>query len=81
PCPDPSELDHWLTGRWRAYSTIAGRLATVPVHHQPWPLCEASVANLEQSLLTAVGLEDPGDSPLVQYSPGVDVRLGVPHPL
>jgi uncharacterized protein YqjF (DUF2071 family) len=81
PCPEPSDLDHWLTGRWRAYSLIAGRLAKVPVQHQPWPLSEATVVELEQSLLPAVGLADPEDAPLVQYSPGVDVRLGVPHPL
>jgi uncharacterized protein len=81
PCPAPSELDHWLTGRWRAYSMVAGRLAKVPVQHQPWPLSEATIVELEQSLLPAVGLADPEDDPLVQYSPGVDVRLGVPHPL
>ena len=81
PSPAPSELDHWLTGRWRAYSLVAGRLATVPVQHQPWPLWDASVVNLEQTLLTAAGLPDPRDDPRVQYSPGVDVRLGVPHPV
>ena len=81
PCRSPSELDHWLTGRWRAYSTIAGRLAWVPVQHQPWPLWDASVVKLEQSLLTASGLPDPEHAPLVHYCPGVDVRLGVPHPL
>ncbi len=82
PCPAPSEIDHWLTGRWRAYSVIAGRLVTVPVHHEPWPLWEASVVELEQTLLAAAGLTDPEDAPLVRYSPGVvDVRLGVPHPV
>ncbi len=81
PCPAPSDLDHWLTGRWRAYSTLAGRLVTVPVHHQPWPLWDASVVDLEQSLLSAVGLPDPEDAPLVLYSPGVDVRLGAPAPV
>lgn len=81
PCPAPSELDHWLTGRWRAYSTIAGRLVTAPVQHQPWDLWEATVVELEQSLLTAAGLPDPDDHPLVQFSPGVDVRLGAPRPL
>ena len=81
PCRAPSELDHWLTGRWRAYSTIAGRLATVPVQHQPWDLWEATVVKLEQSLLAAAGLPGPVDEPLVQYSPGVDVALGVPRPL
>ena len=81
PCASPSELDHWLTGRWRAYSTPAGRLTRVPVQHQPWPLWEAELVELEQTLLGAVGLPEPAHDPVVQYSPGVDVRLGVPIPL
>lgn len=81
PYASPSELDHWLTGRWRAYSTPAGRLTRVPVQHQPWPLWEAELVELEQTLLGAVGLPEPADDPVVQYSPGVDVRLGVPIPL
>ena len=80
-CESPSELDHWLTGRWRAYSVIAGRLARVPVQHQPWPLWDAELVHLEQTLLAAAGLPEPAAEPLVQYSPGVDVRLGVPVPL
>lgn len=80
-CAAPSELDHWLTGRWRAYSTIAGRLTKVPVQHQPWPLWDAELLHLEQSLFGAVGLVDPEEDPLVQYSPGVDVRIGVPTPV
>ena len=81
PCASPSELDHWLTGRWRAYSTIAGRLTRVGVQHQPWPLWDAEVVELEQSLLGAARLPEPAEDPLVQYSPGVDARLGVPIPL
>ncbi len=80
-CAAPSELDHWLAGRWRAYSTIAGRLTRVPVQHQPWPLWDAEPVKLEQTLLEAVGLPAPAEDPLVQYSPGVDVRLGVPVPV
>jgi uncharacterized protein YqjF (DUF2071 family) len=79
-CPAPSELDHWLTGRWLAYSTVAGRLTRVPVQHQPWPLWEAELLHLEETLLAAAGLPDPTEEPLVQYSPGVDVRVGVPIP-
>ena len=79
-CPAPSELDHWLTGRWRAYSTIAGRLTRVPVQHQPWPLWEAELMHLEQTLLAAAGLPEPTEEPIVQYSPGVEVRIGVPIP-
>ena len=79
PCPAPSELDHWLTGRWRAWTKIARGLATAPVEHQPWPLWDATVVQLEESLLSAVGLPEPDRPPLVQYSPGVDVRLGAPR--
>lgn len=81
PCPAPSALDHWLTGRWRAYTTIGHRLAKVPVQHPPWPLWDADILTLEQSLLAAAGLPDPDSDPLVHFSPGVDVRLGTPQPV
>lgn len=80
PCEAPSGLDHWLTGRWRAYTTIGGRLAWAPVQHEPWPLWEATVVNLEESLLMAEGVPEPDGDPLVHFSPGVfDVRLGPPR--
>lgn len=79
PCPSPSRLDHWLTGRWRAWTKVVGRLGTAPVEHQPWPLWEATVVELEESLLASVGLPEPEGPPLVHYSPGVDVRLGPPR--
>jgi uncharacterized protein YqjF (DUF2071 family) len=54
----------------------------VPVQHSPWPLHEATVVELEQSLLEAAGLPEPAEPPRVQYSPGVDdVRLGLLQPL
>ncbi len=70
-----------VCGRCRAYSTIAGRLTRVAVQHQPWPLWEAELVELQETLLAAAGLPEPAEEPLVQYSPGVDVRLGVPVPL
>ena len=79
PCTAPSDLDHWLTGRWRAWTQVARRLATAAVAHPPWPLRTASVLGLEQSVLGAAGLPRPAGGPLVHYSPGVDVRLGPPR--
>ncbi len=76
---EASHLDHWLTGRWRAYTTIAGRLAVVPVEHEPWPLWHAEVESLDQSLLQAAGLPASGDQPLAHYAPEVTVRLGAPQ--
>lgn len=78
PCAG-TELDHWLSGRWRGWTRIAGRACRVPAEHPPWELCEASVVHLDESLLSANGLERPADPPLVRYSPGTDARLGLPR--
>jgi uncharacterized protein len=77
-----SDFDHYLTGRWRSYTKIFGRLFSVPVKHEPWPLWTAEVAGLRESLTEASGLEPPAAEPIVHYSPGVhDVRLGLPSPV
>ena len=38
-----SPVVDFLTGRWRAFARIAGRLTVVPVEHQPWPLWSAEL--------------------------------------
>ena len=84
PCR-PAELtpfDHFLTGRWRGYTRIAGHLCRVAVEHEPWPLWRAEVVELEETLTRAAGLPAPEGDPVVHFSPGVhDVRLGVPRPV
>jgi hypothetical protein len=80
----PSALtshDHFLTGRWRAFSRRAGRTLSTPVEHPPWPLHHATVASLDSNLIEAAGLPAPTDEPVVHYSPGVDVRMGLSRPL
>jgi uncharacterized protein YqjF (DUF2071 family) len=78
PC-EGSELDHWLSGRWRGWTRIAGRPCSVPAEHPPWPLQEATVVDLEESLLAVNGLRRPSDPPLVRWAAGTDVRLGWPR--
>jgi uncharacterized protein YqjF (DUF2071 family) len=78
PC-EGTELDHWLSGRWRGWTRVAGRDCSVPAEHPPWPLHEATVVELEESLLAANGLGRPGAPAVVRYSPGTDARLGFPH--
>lgn len=77
PC-EGSDLDHWLSGRWRGWTTIAGRTCSVPAEHPPWPLTEATLVDFDESLLARNGLQRPAEPPLVQYSAGTDVRLGRP---
>ena len=77
-----SERDVFLIGRWRAYSVhpVAGLLVT-DVGHPAWPLQKASVRHLEESVLEAAGLPPRTDPPLVHFSPGVGIRLGLPRPV
>lgn len=78
PCQGTA-LDHWLSGRWRGWTRVAGQACRVPAEHPPWVLHEATVVDLEESLLDVNGLRRPDDPPLVRYSPGTDARLGFPH--
>lgn len=74
---DLTELDVWLTGRWRAFTRPAGRLVTIGVHHEPWPLHRCEVDDLEEYLLGHAGLDRDGSWPEhVLWSPGVKATLG-----
>ncbi|WP_405911405.1 DUF2071 domain-containing protein [Streptomyces longwoodensis] len=71
-----------LTSRRRAYTRRLGLLWETPVEHEPWPLAEASVEVLEETLTRAAGLPAPASAPLVHYSEGVrHVRFGPSRPV
>jgi uncharacterized protein YqjF (DUF2071 family) len=79
---EPTERDLWLTSRWRAYTRRLGMLWVTPVEHEPWPLADAAVEVLEETLTTAAGLPAPLGEPVVHFSEGVrHVRLGPSRPL
>jgi uncharacterized protein YqjF (DUF2071 family) len=71
-------LANWLTGRWRAWTRVAGRAVTVPVEHEPWPLVDGELLELEENV-TKAHIPPPADSPLVHFATGVNARLGWPQ--
>lgn len=74
------DLDVFLTARWGLLTaTKAGRVRYTPVEHDPWPLQRATVSHLDDTLVAAAGLPAPQDRMIVRYSPGVDVRIGLPR--
>ena len=79
PAGEVDALTHFLTARWALYSTFRGDLVRAPVEHPRWPLREARLVALEQDLVEAAGLPSPDGPPLVTWSPGVAVRVGVPR--
>ncbi|TRW43478.1 YqjF family protein [Georgenia yuyongxinii] len=71
-------LIHFLVERYHAFFWRAG-LRRVPVEHRPWPLRAATAHADVGTLLHAVHLPGPRSEPLVQFSPGVDARIGAPR--
>jgi len=79
---DPAELterDHFLSARWRLYSRMFGGAWSARAHHLAWPLHRAELVRYDDQLVSASGLPEPAGDPIVQYSPGIDVRVGVPY--
>jgi hypothetical protein len=76
----PSEFDVFVSARWGLYSH-AGRdtLRYAPVEHPTWPLQQARIVSLDDSLVTAAGLPSPDGEPHVLFSSGVPVLVGLPH--
>jgi uncharacterized protein YqjF (DUF2071 family) len=73
-------LDVFLTARFRLYARGPAWRFAVQVEHPRWPLRRARIERLEDRLVAAAGIRVEGD-PLVHYSDGVRVRLGLLEPL
>ena len=78
---DLGDLDHFLTARWRLYSPSRRGLRAALAQHAPWPLHRAELLDLDDELLEAGGLPTPTGPPICHWSPGVEVRIGIPHRL
>lgn len=74
-------FDHWLTARFRLYSARRRGVRTARAFHEPWPLHRATVTRLDDELVAATGLPQPTADPVAHWSPGVDVRVGLPERL
>src|SRR5262245_6385884 len=67
--------DHFLIERYNLYVARRRRLYRGQVRHLPYPLRQATVETLQQTVLAAAGLTTPIEPPLCHYSPGVDVDI------
>ncbi len=79
---DGTELEHFLTARWRLHLDVAGRTATVPLWHERWPLHSAELLDFDDHLIAATGLPSPTTAPSsVLYAPVARGRLGLVQPV
>jgi uncharacterized protein YqjF (DUF2071 family) len=75
----PGTLDFFLIERYLLHVQRGPSLWTVQVHHTPYPLQQVHLEALADRLMVADGLPEPSGTPLVHFSPGVDVAVYPPR--
>jgi uncharacterized protein YqjF (DUF2071 family) len=75
----PGSLEWFLTERYALYTTVGGRLLRVRVRHPTWPLREARVEHLVETVTRAAGVDVTAPLPRAQFSDGVDVEVLPPE--
>lgn len=77
----PSDLDHFVSARWRLHTRAWGRTLLVPNTHERWPLRDVEVLRLDDGLLASVGFPDLASRPPdhTAYSAGVHTEFGLPR--
>ncbi|HLI48335.1 MAG TPA: DUF2071 domain-containing protein [Chthonomonas sp.] len=71
----PGTLEHFLLERYVLYALQDRQLYRGRIRHQPYAFQPAEILQLEEGLLSAVGLERPDVCPHVHYVEGVDVDI------
>jgi uncharacterized protein YqjF (DUF2071 family) len=70
----PNTLEHWLTERYCLYTAHANSLYIGEIHHEPWPVQQASAHIETNTMAAAAGLTLTGE-PLLQFARSIDVAI------
>ena len=68
-------LEHWLTERYCLYTVHNAKLYRGEIHHQPWPLQDASAHISVNRMASAAGLVLPDGAPLLHFAKRLDVLI------
>lgn len=71
--PEPASLEHFLTERYCLFTVYEGRVQWAEIHHSPWPLQEAEVEVVENTM-PPPGITLSGE-PVCHFSARQDVVL------
>jgi uncharacterized protein YqjF (DUF2071 family) len=72
---EKGSLEHWLTERYCLFTIHRGAVYVGEIHHQPWPLQDASAEIEMNSVARAGGIELPETKPLLHFARRLDVLL------
>ena len=72
-------LEEWLIERYCFFGQFrSGDLYRIDVHHPPWPVQDAVAEIKRNTMLDPLGLQMPGDSPLLHFAHSLDVLAWAP---
>jgi len=72
---EPGTIEHWLSERYCLYTVHEGHVYRGEIHHQPWPLQDASAEITSNSMAEGAGLVLPHTQPLLHFARRLDVMI------
>lgn len=76
----PGDLAHFLTERYCLYTLDrSGRPRRGRIAHRPWPLREAELLELDDTLVAAAGISVPAAAPILYHADRLDVHAWFPE--
>lgn len=76
----PGSLPFWLTERYCLYTcNQRGQVYRVDIHHGPWPLQEAELETIDNTMARAHDIVLPDTAPLLHYAQQQDVLAWFPR--
>jgi len=71
----PGSIDFFLTERYCLYCERAGEIYRARIHHEPWPLREATLSSLSSTMIESHGLLTRSGDPLLHYCEEIGVDI------
>src|SRR5207302_8371726 len=68
-------LEHWLTERYCLYTVIKDSVYRAEIHHQPWPLQDATAEFSTNTMASAAGIQLPAIQPLLHFAKRLEVLI------
>jgi uncharacterized protein YqjF (DUF2071 family) len=75
PTSIPGSLEFFLTERYCLYSEHHNGVFRARIHHQPWPLRNATLSSLYSTMIESLGVPTPSGNPHLGYAEKLSVEI------